>query len=302
MNKFLTGKELEEAIYNIIWEAERTLLIVSPFVKLDDYFKKLFQKHTLNPKLHILIVFGKNEKDVNRSLNKADFDFFKSFPNISIVYVPTLHAKYYGNENMGMITSINLYDYSFKNNIEFGVYYEHKLINSFFSSADDDAWDECMKIAQNNEVVYINRPVYKSANLGFSKNYVRSEVLYDSTDKFYGSAPAKKSTNKKLDEFPDELKLSDLTSERPTREVVEQASTTSKEPRKGYCIRTGVEIPFDLERPFCGSAYSKWQRYSNPDFPESYCHFSGEPSHGETTFSKPILRKNWNKVKGLMEV
>ena len=45
MTKFLTGQELEDAIYDIIWDAKKTLLIVSPFIKLDDYFKKLFHKH-----------------------------------------------------------------------------------------------------------------------------------------------------------------------------------------------------------------------------------------------------------------
>jgi hypothetical protein len=41
MAKFITGEELEKVIYDIIWEAEKTLFLVSPFVKLDDYFKKL---------------------------------------------------------------------------------------------------------------------------------------------------------------------------------------------------------------------------------------------------------------------
>lgn len=41
MAKFITGEELEKAIYDIIWDAERDLLIVSPFIKLDDYFKRL---------------------------------------------------------------------------------------------------------------------------------------------------------------------------------------------------------------------------------------------------------------------
>src|SRR5690554_54763 len=117
MSKFLTGKELEDKIYDIIWDAKETLLIVSPYIKLDNYFKDLFNKHKNNPKIDLLLVFGKNENDVKRSMSKADFDFFKDFLNISIIYVPNLHAKYYVNEIQGVITSINLYDYSFKNNI-----------------------------------------------------------------------------------------------------------------------------------------------------------------------------------------
>src|SRR5688572_17042033 len=120
MAKFITGEELEKAVYDIIWDATETLMIVSPFIKLDDYFKRLFDKHINNPKIHFIIVFGKNEGEVSKSLSNSDFDYFKKFLNISVIYVPHLHAKYYGNESKGVITSINLHDYSFKNNIEFG--------------------------------------------------------------------------------------------------------------------------------------------------------------------------------------
>jgi hypothetical protein len=77
MAKFIIGKKLDDTICDIIWGAEEELVIVSPFIKLDEYFKKLFDRHVNNPKLHLLIVFGKNEGDVKKSLSKDDFDYFK---------------------------------------------------------------------------------------------------------------------------------------------------------------------------------------------------------------------------------
>src|SRR3954462_2704548 len=109
MSKFLTGDELSKKVYDIVWDAEETLVIVSPFIKLDDYFRKLFEKHKYSHKLHILIVFGKNEARPSKGLRKEDFEFFKEFKNITIVYCPLLHAKYYANDSGGLITSINLY-------------------------------------------------------------------------------------------------------------------------------------------------------------------------------------------------
>jgi hypothetical protein len=47
----------------------------------------------------------------------------------------------------------------------------------------------------------------------------------------------------------------------------------------------------------CDSAFQNCEKFSNNEYPEKYCHFSGEPSSGETTFSRPILRKNWTKAK-----
>lgn len=188
MSKFITGKELEHAIYNIIWETERVLLIVSPYIKLDNYFKQLFDKHQNNPKIHMILVFGKNELDIKRSMSQNDFEFFKKFPNVSIIYVPTLHAKYYGNESKGVITSINLYDYSFKNNIEFGVFAEVRLLDRFRTTADNEAWNVCLDLAESSEVVFIKRPVYEIKRLiiNLGKSYIKSDILFDSTEKFYG--------------------------------------------------------------------------------------------------------------------
>ena len=43
-------------------------------------------------------------------------------------------------------------------------------------------------------------------------------------------------------------------------------------------------------------AFKMWSKYGDKDYQEKYCHYSGEPSNGETSFAKPILRKNWKKA------
>src|SRR5690606_11517601 len=65
----------------------------------------------------------------------------------------------------------------------------------------------------------------------------------------------------------------------------------------GYCIRTAEKIPFNPKKPFCEKAFESWNKYKDENYKEKYCHFSGEISNGETSYSKPILRKNWNKAK-----
>lgn len=284
MSKFITGKELEDAIYNIIWETENQLVIVSPFIKLDDYFKELFDKHENNPKIHLVLVFGKNEKAVRKSMSKADFDYFKKFLNVSIIYVPNLHAKYYGNEHQGVITSINLYDYSFKNNIEFGVYSQQSILDRFKPSADNDAWNECMEIAHKGEVVFIKRPVFETKKMiiNLGKNYVKSDILFDSTDKFYGFMKNKKSENKKLEDFPEELELGSKPNIRPEREK----ETKSEH---GFCIRSGKKIKFNPKQPMSRESWKIWNEYGNEDFPEKYCHKTGKASNGKTSMRKPIL-------------
>lgn len=285
MSKFLTGKDLDDAICDIIWDTERTLLIVSPYIKLDDYFKKLFDKHENNPRIHLILVFGKNEKAVKKSMSKADFDYFKKFLNVSIIYVPNLHAKYYGNEKKGVITSINLYDYSFINNIEFGVFREQSIMDNFTKSADKDAWDKCIDIAETNDVVFIKRPVFENKKMiiNLGKSYVKSDILFDSTDKFYGYRRKRNEEDKRLSDFPDELELGSVFSERPARE------SEKKQNDFGYCIRSGEKIKFNPKQPMSRNSWKIWNEYGNEDFPENYCHKTGKKSNGKTSMKKPIL-------------
>jgi phosphatidylserine/phosphatidylglycerophosphate/cardiolipin synthase-like enzyme len=77
--------------------------------------------------------------------------------------------------------------------------------------------------------------------------------------------------------------------------TAEKKPTAGK--KNGYCIRTGVEIPFDVQRPMSYDAHKSWSRYGDTEYPEMFCHFSGEPSNGETSVSRPILKKNWKKAK-----
>lgn len=65
----------------------------------------------------------------------------------------------------------------------------------------------------------------------------------------------------------------------------------------GYCIRTGEKINFNPERPLSYQAFLVWIQYGDSSYQENYCHYSCEPSYGETSVSKPILRKNWKKAK-----
>ena len=284
MTKFITGKNLENAVFDIIGKAKKILLIVSPYIKLDKNFENHFDIHFNCPNVHILLVFGKNENNLNRSMSKFDLDYFKKFTNISIIYVSNLHAKYYGNEKNGLITSINLYDYSFKNNIEYGVFSSNNLLQKFLSKTDDLAWQTSIEIAQKGEAIFIKRPVYQNKFWfsPFGRNYVKSDVLFDITEGFYSANHKTILERKKLNDFPDKLNLN----ENKYDFFKEKMSGHTK---YGYCIRTGKSIPFNLDKPFSYQAYSTWSAFNNPDYKENYCHLTGKESNGKTSMRRPIL-------------
>lgn len=81
-----------------------------------------------------------------------------------------------------------------------------------------------------------------------------------------------------------------------TKNKISKPENKSTEPH-GYCIRTGTKIPFNIDKPMTYEAFKSWNKYGDRDYSEKYCHFSGEPSNGETSVAKPILKKNWKKAK-----
>lgn len=270
MEKFLTGDELNSEIGKIIERAENQLIIISPFIKLHERTKDKLKSKIEDDKLEIIIVFGKNEDDKNKSFPADDINFFKTFPNIEVRYEKRLHAKYYANDNYAIMTSMNLYDFSLNNNIEFGIQTKATLIGNFVDkvtgdSLDTRAFNFFMEVIENSEVYFKREPKYKSGWLGLSSDYINSETT---VDKF------------------------DLTFKQKTDFVDLRKSTIP-----GYCIRTGHKIKFNPKRPFTAEAYKEWVKFKKQDYAEKYCHFSEEPSRGETNYLRPILKKNWIKAK-----
>jgi len=104
---------------------------------------------------------------------------------------------------------------------------------------------------------------------------------------------------KEVDYISETSQRFDLNMTKQTEVKTNNEKPNSKQSNKktGYCIRTGVEIPFNLEKPLSLEAYKKWNEYGDPDYKEKFCHFSGEPSNGETSVNKPILKKNWKKAQ-----
>jgi hypothetical protein len=115
---------------------------------------------------------------------------------------------------------------------------------------------------------------------GYAKNFLEMHRKQDIdyTQKYFGKATADKAVDTYI---PNPL----------------LSMNSSQAKQNGYCIRTGVEIPFDIEKPLSLEAYKKWKKFGNKNYPEKFCHFSGEPSNGETSFNEPILKKNREKAK-----
>lgn len=275
MAQFLDAHNLKKELLNLFKEAERFLILVSPYIKLNDEMKRSLIRKANDKQFNIIIIFGKNELDLSKSLSKDDMEFFKKFQNVEIFYNQHLHAKYYAHESASIITSLNLHQYSFANNIEIGVKFEHQILNlGKDSKLDFEMFEYMENMKYDSDLVFDKTTSNESFFFGLIKGVSKQEVHYDLTKEVYGNEKNKPKV---------------------------QISQKLKQQKNGFCIRTGKVIPFNLEKPFSYDAYQSWSQYSNPDYKEKFCHFSGEKSDGTICFKRPILKKHWKTAMELLQ-
>lgn len=288
MSRFITGSELNSEIEKLIRKANSQLIFISPFIKLPDKLKDELKSKSNKDKenLKIIIVFGKNEDEISKSLSLEDFEFFKTFPNLELRYEKRLHAKYYANDSSSILTSMNLYDYSFDKNIEFGVLSEQNLIGT--NKLDAESIKYFKKVIANSEIVYIQEAIFETSFGGFQKTFKDVNVIEDNIEKYFS-----RNTSTKPRKLTKYTKSTEYT--KPSN-YPESRNSKIHNSDMGYCIRTGVKMEFNPDKPMSEKAYASWKRFENQDYPEKYCHFTGEPSNGENTFKRPILKKNWKEA------
>lgn len=146
MADFLTTAGVSYHIENIIIEANKKLVLVSPFLQLS---KTLYErlKDTSNRDITINIIFGKDQLKPNEKNSLAELK------NIELFYFENLHAKCYFNETKMVITSMNMYEFSQKTNREMGVLIDKSIDRSIF----DKAVAEVHSIIQSAEVIPLKK-------------------------------------------------------------------------------------------------------------------------------------------------
>lgn len=234
LNRF----EVNKCLIDIIENADKEIILISPYIKLNEKLKRALATHKHKKDFSLIVVYGKNEEKKQQSLSDADLDFLKQFDNIEIKYHKRLHAKLYANDFSVLITSMNLHDYSMNENIEIGVYIEMNLFRDIASWISNKI-SNSIEIQAKEFADYI---ISKSEK-HFSKHTSQTTSLFG-LFKSYGN-PIVEVDNRK---------------------------------RKGYCIRKGIEIEFNPSKPYSQEAFASWNQYKNDMYKEKYCHACGKPA------------------------
>jgi sugar-specific transcriptional regulator TrmB len=111
MIKFLTTNGINFYLEELLKNSQKEIILISPYIQLQKSIKEILSQKKDDG---LDIIFVCRAKD----LKKEDLSRFST----KVFDCPTLHAKCYMNENEAIVTSLNLYEFSQKNNEEMGFY------------------------------------------------------------------------------------------------------------------------------------------------------------------------------------
>jgi hypothetical protein len=116
--KFIAPLEIASKIMTLIVEAEKELILVSPYVKINDWdkMKKSLLK-AVNKGVNIIFIVRQNTSD--------DLSPLKSL-GIKVSLIKDLHAKVYINDKYAIVSSQNITQYSDINSIDIGYQTENE--------------------------------------------------------------------------------------------------------------------------------------------------------------------------------
>jgi len=246
MAEFLTTYDTTSHIEKIIIQAQQELVLVSPYLDISQKFIERLQDAHNRRNVRITIIYGKNQ------LKPEIKDKLKALNNLYLYFYKDLHAKCYYNETSMIITSMNLYEYSEKNNREMGVLIDRQLDSNVYN----DAKSESEFIKSHSTVERIEGTQYNER--------VRSQKSNDI------KTPQEK--KRKKSSFFDDI-IGGI-----------EAALIGE----GYCIRCKARIPINIKQPLCKDCYSKWSKYKDNSYKEKYCHQCGKQAR--TTILKPLCK------------
>ena len=127
MTKFFATTGVSHSLEEIIKNASERLVLISPYLKVNDRLKELLEDKD-RMKIDVRVIYGKSE------LQPEESDWLDSMASIRTSFCKNLHAKCYLNENEALVTSMNLYEFSQVNNYEMGLLISDSLVKSLCRS------------------------------------------------------------------------------------------------------------------------------------------------------------------------
>ena len=144
MAQFLTTTGVSYRLEEIIKGARERLVIISPFLRINERIKELLADKD-RMKIDVRVIYGKSE------LRPEENNWLDSMDSIRTSICNNLHAKCYLNENEALLTSMNLYEFSQVNNNEMGILITRDEEPDLYR----EIWEESMRLVRVSEEIRV---------------------------------------------------------------------------------------------------------------------------------------------------
>lgn len=172
MSKFLNTDLLNEWIPRLIDETKHELVIIVPYIKTSDrIYSHLVAANARG--VETTLIYRENK------LSPTEKAKLEAIDNLNLMHHPNVHAKCYYNEKYIIIGSMNLYEYSEKNNREMGVLLHREDLegkDGFVFHDDARLFEDTI----NETKAIINASTFEkysseTIQLGFEMNILKNE-------------------------------------------------------------------------------------------------------------------------------
>ena len=239
MARFLTTTGVSYHLEEIIKGAEERLVIISPFLRINERIKSLFEDRD-RLKLDIRVVYGKTE------LQPQEIDWLESMGSIRTSYCKNLHAKCYLNENQALLTSMNLYEFSQVNNHEMGILVDREEEPQLY----DEIYQESMRLVRTSDEIRV------------------TVARVDTAKKAEQTSKRKRSTERSSGQTPDSgfcIRCRGTLPADPAKAYCKRCYRTwnrykNKDFKEKHCHLCGNDHAATLNKPACPKCYRKHKK------------------------------------------
>jgi len=222
MAEFLTTSGISSNLEKIVAGAQKRLVLISPYLQFPQIlFERLQQADKRG--VQIVFIYGKEE------LKGEQQSKLRQLQNLSLHFYENLHAKCYFNEADMIITSMNLLDYSEKNNREMGILIHKATDERLFNEAKCEA----------DSILYAS----SREGLRLQKTQLRRQVSEDAGHCIRCNAPIPPDRDKPY-------------CPKCFSTWIRYANPEHKEK---HCHLCGKPSPVSMTKPLCNSCYVKHQ-------------------------------------------
>lgn len=248
----LSSTDISREVLALIEGAKQVLILVSPYFDPWERLTTEIKRAANRPGMNVVLLLRGGEDRAKQEEKSREL----AAAGVKVVYLSRLHAKVYISESQAIVTSMNL-----------------------LKSSALDSWELAIRAHAKADADLFNQVVAHTKGL--------MERAKDERE-----IAAKVKTAGSVASLAAMAMAATPPGHRPAPAAKPATSAGRRASKEGHCIRCGVGLAFNPDRPLCNDCYKAWSKYENPDYKEAHCHSCGKER--ATSLAKPLCKPCWD--------